>query len=353
MSKSIKDIKIAGTAIGLKQRVFISAEVGTTCNGDLETAKKLIDAAKNAGMDAVKFQILNPEDKFSDKKNVTFTYTRHTGEVVTENLYEMLKAYVMPKKDWKALKSYADKVGIIMFATPDYLEGVDLMEELDMPAYKIATWDVTFWPLLEKIARLRKPTVIDLGASDQKEIASIVKVFAKHKSNKLILLHCFHTQKFEEMNVRTIEYLREKFGYLSGFSAPGRDNELEYLSLPYYPVYIEKRLTLSRKDPSHHHAQALEPDEMKAYVTTIHNLEKARGRFDLQPTANDLKMRSIHFRGLVAKMPIKKGEKLTAKNVACRRPYYRGIDAQYYNLVINRTSKVDLKENDPINWDTI
>ncbi|MCL5666507.1 MAG: N-acetylneuraminate synthase family protein [Patescibacteria group bacterium] len=353
MSNQIKDIKIAGKTVGLNRPIFISAEVGTTCNGDLRTAKKLVDAAKEAGMDAVKFQILNPEDKFSDKKNVTFSYKRHDGKVITENLYGMLKQYVMPRENWKDLKKYADKAGIIMFATPDYLEGVDLMEELGMPAYKIATWDVTFWPMLEKIAKLKKPTVIDLGASDKEEVAQILKVFEKYKNDKLILLHCFHTQKFEEMNLRTVEYLRQAFGYLSGFSAPGTDSELDYLSLPYGPVYVEKRLTLNRKDPHHHHAQALEPEEMKEYVAIIHNLEKARGWFDLKPTESDLKMRSVHFRGLVARVPIKKGQKLTSKNVACRRPYYRGIDAKYYHLVLNRTSKVDLKENDPINWDAI
>lgn len=347
----MKDIKITNKKIGLNQPIFISAEVGTTCNGDFKTAKKLINAAKNAGMDAVKFQILNPDDKFSDKKNVDYSYRRYDGKVITENLYEMLKQYVMTKKEWKELKIYADRVGIIMFATPDYLDAVDLMEELNMPAYKIATWDVTFWPMLEKIAKLKKPTIIDLGASDKEEVAQIVKVFEKYKNDKIILLHCFHTEKFEEMNLRTIEYLRKTFRHLSGFSAPGINNELDYLSLPYYPVYMEKRLTLDRKDPNHHHSQALEPEEMKDYVRKIHELEQARGNFDLKPTQADLKMRSIYFRSLVAKTAIKKGEKLTVENIACRRPYHSGIDSKYYNSVLNRKSKVDLEENEPITWE--
>jgi len=349
----MKDIEIAGKKIGLDQPIFVSAEVGTTCNGDFRTAKKLIDAAKKSGMDAVKFQILNPDDKFSDKKNLIYSYKRHDGKVVTENIYEMLKKYVMAKEEWKELKKYADKEGIIMFATPDYVEAVDLMEELKMPAYKIATWDVTFWPMLEKIARLKKPTIVDLGASDKEEVAKILKVFDKYKNDKIILLHCFHTEEFEEMNLRTVEYLRETFRHLSGFSAPGRDNELDYLSLPYYPVYIEKRLTLNRKDPEHHHSQALEPDEMKDYVKKIHELEKARGEFDLKPTQGDLKMRSVHFRGMVAKVLIKKGERLTAKNVACRRPYYRGIDSTHYNSILGRKVNKDMKENEPITWEKI
>jgi sialic acid synthase SpsE len=349
----MKDIKIGKSKIGLNQPVFISAEVGTTCNGDFQTAKKIIDAAKGAGMDAVKFQILDPEDKFSDKENLTFSFKRNSGEKVTENIYEMLKQYVMKKDEWKKLKDYADKKGIIMFATPDHLSAVDLMEELNMPAYKIATWDVNFWPLLHKIAKTKKPTIIDLGASDKEEVAQIIKIFEKHNNKDIILLHCFHTDNYEEMNLRTVEYLRECFGYPSGFSAPDTRNEIDYLSLPYKPVYIEKRLTLNREDPNHHHSQALEPMEMKEYVKQIHRLSGACGEFDLKPTKKDLEMKKEFFRSMVAKRKIKKGEKLTSNNIACRRPYFGGIDSKYYDFVIGRVSKIDLKENDSINWNNL
>ncbi len=343
----MKEIKIANRKIGLNQPVFVSAEVGTTCNGDFKTAKKLIDAAKKAGMDAVKFQILDPDDKYSDK-NLSYTYTRGNGKVILENIYKMLKQYVMTKSEWRKLKRYADEAGIIMFATPDHLAAVDLMEELDMPAYKIATWDVTFKPMIEKIAKLNKPTIIDLGASNKEEVAQILKIFKKHNNNKIILLHCFHTKNYSEMNFKTIKYLRETFQCLSGFSAPGTNNELDYLALPYFPVYIEKRLTLNRNNPQHHHSQALEPYEMKEYVKKIHELSSARGDYDLKPTFADIKLKKEFFRRIVASKLIKRGEKLTSKNIACRRPYYGGIDAKHYNLVLGRRSKTNLKENEPI-----
>lgn len=348
----MKPIRIGSKTIGPEEPVFISAEVGTTCNGDVETSKKLIDAALEAGMDAVKFQILNPDDKYSDK-TLTYTYARHDGEQVTENIYEMLKQYVMSPEQWAEIKEYADKKGIIMFATPDYEGGVDLMEKLEMPAYKIATWDVTFYPMVKKIAKLHKPTILDFGASDLQEIAGVLRIFEEEQNDQLILLHCYHTKNSEEMNIRTVEFLRETFGYFSGFSAADENNEIDYLSLAYSPVYIEKRLTLSREDPRHHHSRALEPSEMKSYVQKIRELSLARGEYAVRPSAGDLKEKEGFFRRIVAKRDLGAGEILTEENIACRRPFKGGIDASLYPLVLGRKIQRSVKENEPISWDML
>ncbi|MDO8633275.1 MAG: N-acetylneuraminate synthase family protein [Candidatus Wildermuthbacteria bacterium] len=348
----MKDFTIGNKTVGLGKELFISAEVGTTANGDIETAKKLIDAAFEAGMDAVKFQMLDPDDKYSDK-TLQYTYTRYSGEEVTENIYEMLKQYVMTKEQWQELKAYADAKGIIMFATPDHVAAVDLMESLNMPAYKIATWDVTFYPLVRKIAKLKKPTILDFGASTQEEIESILSIFKKEQSDQLILVHCYHTKNYEEMNLKTIEFLRETFGYLSGFSASDEHNEIDYLSLAYTPVYIEKRLTIDRKDPRHHHSRALEPEEMKAYVKKIRELSKAGGDYAVKPSAGDLKEKQVFFRRIVAKRDMKAGETLTEENIACRRPLKGGIDAMQYLSFLGKKVKQDVKENDPITREMI
>lgn len=347
-----KDITIGNKVLGVGRDIFISAEVGTTANGNPETAKKLIDAAVEAGMDAVKFQILDPDDKYSDK-TLLYTYTRYNGEEVTENIYEMLKQYVMTFEQWLEIKQYADKKGIIMFATPDHLEAVDLMEKLNMPVYKIATWDVSFYPLVRKVAKLKKPTILDFGASTLEEVASVLRIFEEEQSDQLILVHCYHTKNYKEMNLRTIEFLRETFGYLSGFSASDEHNEIDYLSLAYDPVYIEKRLTLDRKDPRHHHSRALEPNEMRLYVQKIRELFSARGNYAVKPTAGDLKDKQVFFRRIVARKNLAKGEKLTEENIACRRPFSGGIDALHYPFVLGREVKRDVKENEPITWDIV
>ena len=348
----MNEFKIGDKTIGLGQPIFIAAEVGTTCNGDAKTAKKLIDAAKRAGMDAVKFQIIDPEDMIADK-SITYTYKRYSGEVVTEKLYDMFQRYVMTPKQWAEIAAYAKKRGIIMFATPDSDAGIALMESLNMPAYKVSTWDCNFYPFLRKIARIGKPVIIDLGASELDEISRVVNAFKKEKNEDLILLHCFHTQRFEEMNLRTIEYLRDTLGYFSGFSAPDTNNALDYATLAYEPVYIEKRLTLDRKDPNHHHLHALEPDEMKAYVRTIRELERSLGSHANVPTSADRKMRQQYFRSIVAKRAIKKGETLTQKNIACRRPFIGGVDPMYLDAFIGRKATKDLKENQQITWDCV
>jgi sialic acid synthase SpsE len=340
-------IQIGDKSIGLGREIFISAEVGTTCNGDVETSKKLVDAALEAGMDAIKFQILNPDDKFADK-NIVYSYTRANGEKVEENMHEMLRQYVMKEEEWAEIKKYADEKGIIMFATPDYVAGVDLMEKLGMPAYKIATWDVTFYPMVQKIAKLRKPTILDFGASDEKEIETILDIFKKEQSDQLILVHCYHTSEYGEMNLRTIEFLREHFGYLSGFSASDENNEIDYLSLAYGPVYIEKRLTLDRQDPRHHHSRALEPEEMKEYVKTIRKLSRAIGNITVNPSQKDLEEKQKHFRKIVASRDLKAGEELDEQNIACRRTSQEGIDAFEYPSVLGKELKQDVKENETI-----
>ncbi len=347
-----KDFMIGDRTIGLDQPVFISAEVGTTCNGDFETSKKLIKAAKDAGMDAVKFQLLDPLDKYSDH-SLTYTYKRFNGEEVTENFIEMLKTYQQPKENWQKLKAYADELGIIMFATPDHMAAIDLMEELDMPAYKVATWDVTWYPFLRKIARTKKPVVLDFGASDKEEIARILKVFEEEGNNKLILLHCYHTTDYAQMNIKTVKYLREAFGYFSGYSADDANHDLDFMALAYQPVYIEKRLTLNRQDSTHHHAKAVEPEDMKKYVQRVRELTAARGKSDVRPTEGDLKDKLKYFRRLVAYHDIKAGDMLTEKNLTCKRPLQGGVDPQFYDLFIGRKVKRDMKENEPIQWEDL
>jgi len=345
----LKDLKIGNRKIGINQKIFISAEVGTTCNGDVKTAKKLIDAAKAAGMDAVKFQILTPDEKYSDK-TLKYSYTRFSGKRVEENMFKLVKKYVLPLSAWAEIKRYADKRGIIMFATTDHFQAVEIAEKIKLPAYKIATWDVTYRPLTEKIARLGKPTILDFGASDKAEVGEICNVFKRQGNRKLVLLHCYHTNNYKEMNLMSIKYLREKYGFLSGFSAADEKNEVDYLALAFRPVYIEKRLTLNKRDPEHHHSRALEPDEMKEYVKNIHNLSAAIGKMDLIPSANDLIERKKWFTGLVAGRNIKKGEKFSLDNIACKRPLFDRLDPKHIKLFIGKTAKRDIRENESMRY---
>lgn len=349
---TLADIHIGKHTLGEGHPVFISAEVGTTCNGDLETSKKLIDAAVDAGMDAVKFQVIDPEDKYSDR-SLTYSYTRYNGERATENIYEMLKQYMQPFENWKEISEYATQKGITFFATVDHLAGLEMMEKLDIPAYKVATWDMTFYPLLVAMAKTGKPVILDLGASTLPEIAWAIDIFKAHGNEKLILLHCYHTDQFDQMNLKTIDFLRDTFGYHSGFSTAGRDDDIDLLSLAYSPVYLEKRLTLDRKDPNHHHARAHEPGEMKEFVTRVHQLSQVPGRYTLQPTDGDLKGKLQHFRRIVADKDLPAGHVLTEEDIACRRPYPGGIDAIDYTKVIGQVLRQAVKKNGPITWDMI
>ena len=348
----IKDIKIGEKIIGTNQGIFISAEVGTTCNGDVETAKKLIDAAKDAGMDAVKFQIIDPEKDFSDL-TMTFSYRIFSGEEKRERMTEMLKKYMFTFKEWQEIKSYADKRDIIIFATPSHLEAVKIMEKLNMPAYKICAWNVNFYPLIKKMAKYNKPILIDSGPASMYELMRMIDVIKKEGNDKIIILYCCHTDDITEINLKSISYIRNTFNVLSGFSSDDRNFDIDFVTLAYKPVVLEKRLTMDKTQSEHHHSISLEPQEMKTYVKTIRKLETVIGEYGLYPSKKEIVDKEKYYRGIVANRNIKKGGVIGFEDIICKRPKTRGMDPFYYDIIIGRTAKNDIKKNEPITWENI
>lgn len=348
----LQNIQIGNKTIGPEQGIFLASEVGTTSNGNVEIAKRLIDASVEAGLDAVKFQIVGADETHSDK-SMTYSYKVASGETKTENIVEMLKQYRFTKGEWQEIKDHADQKGIIMFTTVNYPQGIEIAESIDVPAYKISSWDLNYYPFLERVAQLNKPTFIDLGPADLEDFIKVLKLFRAARNNKIIAVHCYHTSNPAEMNLKTIQYLREAFDVLSGFSSPDRCSDVDFAALGFEPVFIEKRLTLNRQDPGHHHAVSLEPDEMKDYVKKVRYLQQTIGRYGLYPSQRDLEEKEKYFRRIVASRDIKAGEVLTEENVDCKRPKSCGLDPMYYKVMLGRKAKQDLKQDQPIAWDGV
>ena len=352
LNNMLKDIKIKNKIIGMDRDVFLSAEVGVTANGSVQTAKKLIDGAIYAGLDAIKFQIIGPEQIHSDR-SMTYTYKIASGEEKTENLIEMLKKYEFMMEEWRQIKDYADQKGIIMFATTDHPRGIDMMEAMDLPAYKICSWDLNYYPFIRRVAKIGKPVILDAGTTDVEGLAKIVNIFKEENNNQIIFLHCHHAKDASEINLRSIQFIRDSLGVLTGLSSGDRNFDVDFAAMAFEPVMIEKRLTLDKNHPTHHHAISLEPEEMKDYIKKIRQIQESIGRYGIYPSKNDLEGRELYWRRIVANCDIKKGNKLTKDNIECKRPKTGGLDPIYYEIILGRTAKKDLKENQPITWDVI
>jgi len=348
----MKDILIGNKVVGADKDIFLCAEVGTTCNGDLQTAKDMIDVAVLAGLDALKFQIINPELDFSDHE-MTYTYKTHDGTEKKEKMVGMLKKYMFTHPEWIEIKKYGDKNNILIFATPSHLEAVDLMEELAMPAYKICSWNANFYPLIRKIARANKPVLIDTGPASDLDLMKVIDVIKEEGNDKIMLLYCYHTNRFEDINLNTINYLEKTFHVLTGYSSGGSDPMIDYISLAYKPVAIEMRLTMDKSQEGHHHGISMNPNELVEYVGNIKKYQKLIGDCSSKPTVEEKESKDKYFRSLYFVGDMKAGDAIKEQDVSCMRPANKGIDPFLYDIIIGRTLKVDVKRNQPVTWELI
>jgi len=343
-----KEIQIRHRKIGADQPVLICAEVGVTCNYDLKLTKELIDVVKEAGADALKFIFWFPDEIMSDR-SIPYTYQTTEGPV-TENMYDMLKELTFTLDEWKEIKAYADERDILIFSTVNSPSGVDWAEELGLEAYKLSSWDFNYHTLWSRIAKLGKPMLIDTGPVNTLDVAKVMQLMKDANNDQSVLVHCFHTEDPAEKNMRAIPYLAKAFDTLVGFSPTDQAWELDIVALTLGSVYLEKRLTMSKSLPGHHHILSMEPDEFTRYVTMVRDTQKSLGVEDLLPSQNDLNERKKWFRHLCASRDLKAGEVLTEDMLEGKRPESAGISPEHQKWFIGRTLKRDLRADEAIDW---
>ncbi|NEP42095.1 MAG: hypothetical protein F6K35_23880 [Okeania sp. SIO2H7] len=344
------EIQIRNRKIGENNPLFIMAECGVTCNYDIKIAKDLIDVVHDAGADAIKFILWFPEEIMSDK-SVIYTYETLEG-TKSENMYEMLNKLRFTLDQWYEIKEYADRKDVVMFATVNSPSGVEYAEKIGLEAYKLSSWDYNYFPLWEKIAALGKPMLIDTGPVNILDVTKVIQLMQNQGNEQSVLVHCFHTDKYAEMNMRTIPYLKQAFNTLVGYSSKDRDDETDIIAVTLGSVVLEKRLTLSRDLPGHHHVISKEPEEFQEYVKLVRNVRQALGDYNLKPSPADLAERKKWFRHLVANRDIPKGTKLISDMLEGKRPE-NGISPEYIDFFVGRQTKRDLKYNQAISWDDI
>lgn len=334
-------IEIGGRNIGPGHPCFLVVEVGTTCLGDLDNALALVDAGAAAGVDGMKFQVIDP-DQLSDSK-VEYQFSAN-GQSYRANMKEMFKRLQFSRDQWAMIRDACHAKGMLFFATVDYPGGVDLLEELQVPVHKMGAWDVTHMPLVKRFAETGKPLFVDLGPATEHEVDALVEHFLKFGGKTVLFMHDFHTQDASQMNMRAISYLNSKYIWPAGFSSPGRNDDLDFLALGLGAYYLEKRLILSRSLKAFHADESLEPAELKEWAIRIRFAEQALGRTGIFPSDADRKMSVDYYRSIVVSSPIPSGAPLTEHNLAIKRPG-SGIPAKDLVNILGRRATRDLAES--------
>ena len=343
-------IDISGRKLGEGHPVFITAECGATCIYDMDITKQLIDVVKKSGADAIKFMFTFPDEFMSDK-SVEYTYGTVEGQK-TENMYTMFEREHFSLSQWREIKAYAEEKGVLMFSSVDSPSGIDLMEELQLPAYKISSWDLNYFPFLRRIAKFGKPMIVDTGPVDTFELAKVMQVIEEEGNDKVILVHCFHTEQYSAMNMRALPYMRRVFGTPVGYSSADTRDETDIMAVTLGACFLEKRLTIRRDLPGYHHILSKTPDEFCAYVELMRSVQAAMGQENMKPSSEDLIEKKKWFRRLVAKKPLTKGTVLKESDLEGKRPP-DGISPEHLSLFVGRTLTRDLKENDPMRWEDV
>lgn len=333
-------IKIGDKLIGHNQPVFIIAEAGVNHNGSFKIAKKLIDEAARAKVDAIKFQTFNPEGLVTK----TALKAEYQAGIAEESQYDMLKKLMLPRKWHKKLKNYANKKGLVFLSTPFSKDDADFLIRLGIPAIKVGSSDANNIPYLTHIAKNKLPIILSTGMSDLGEIKESVKIIQNHRNNKLVILHCTtnYPTPFEEANLKAIQTLQKDLGLISGLSDHTVGIEASIAAVALGAKVIEKHFTLDRKLPGPDHKASLEPDKLKDLVISIRNIEKALGNGQKIPFSSEKKIANVARKSVVAIQDIKKGEKFTKYNTGIKRPGI-GLSPKYYFKIMGTLARNNIK----------
>ena len=321
MLKQIRPFQIAGRNIGPDDPPYCIAEVGINHNGDLVLAKRMIEAAKVAGADAVKFQTFKAEE-FCGDPNQTFTY-QSQGRAVTESMLAMFQRYEFPPNTWQGIKEQCGEVGITFFSTPQNRSDLDLLMKIGVPAVKVGSDDFTNLPLLHSYAEAGLPLILSCGMSDLAEVHQALDTVGWFDGYPVVLMLCtsqYPTPR-EDVNIEKLTTLQQAFpGLLVGFSDHTQGSLAAALAVARGAKVFEKHFTLGHDLPGPDHWFSEEPEGLAEWVATIRSSEVLLGSPFVKPTSAEQDMRVVARRSVVALKDIKLGERFDSNNVGLRRP---------------------------------
>ena len=326
---------------------LIIAEAGVNHNGNLDLALKMVDEAKRAGADIVKFQTAIPEKVISKYADKAEYQKKTTGN--EESQLEMCKRIHLKLSDYDIIKKYCEEVGIEFLSTPFDLESIDYLEKLGMRLWKIPSGEITNLPYLIKIAKTGKPVIMSTGMAELNEVEEAVNVLKENGAGEITLLHCTteYPAPFESVNLRAMNTLREKFGTEVGYSDHTVGFEAAVAAAVLGASVIEKHFTLNHNMEGPDHKASLEPEEFEVMVNNIRLIEKALGDGVKQPAEVEKKNIAIARKSIVAAKDIKKGEIFTEENITVKRPG-SGISPMKWFEVLGTEAVRDFGEDELI-----
>lgn len=343
--------EIQNRAIGPGHPTYIIAELSANHNQDFDQAVRIIHAAKDAGVDAIKLQTYTPDTITIDSDRDEF----HIQKTIWEGrkLYDLYREAYTPWEWQPRLKEVANDLGLTLFSSPFDHTAVDFLEEMDVPAYKVASFEVVDIPLLRKIAATGKPVIMSTGMANLSEIDEAVRTLRAAGTTQLALLKCTSAYPSlpEDMNLRTIPHLAAAFQVPTGLSDHTMGIAVPVAAATLGATIIEKHITLSRDIPGPDSAFSLEPHEFKQLVEAVRLAEKALGNVHYMPTEKE-EASSIFRRSLFVVKDIQAGDVFTPEHVRSIRPAH-GLHTRYFDEVIGKVAACDISRGTPLSWDLV
>ena len=328
---------------------YIIAEAGVNHNGSLDIALRLCNAAKEAGVDCVKFQTWQTE-KIVTRKTEKAAYQSENTNDENGSQYDMLKKLELSYEDFRIIQEHCIKIGIDFLSTPDEEYSLAfLMEELKLPVIKIGSGEVTNIPYLRQMASYCKPVILSTGMSTLAQVATAYDILLKYGAPSVTLLHCTTNYPCpkNEVNLKAMQTLKEAFKCPVGYSDHTMGIEIPIAAVAMGAEIIEKHFTLDRNMDGPDHKASLEPQELKEMIDAIRNIEVALGDGIKRPNKSEAECAKVVQKSILAKCPIKKGEMLSVENITVKRAGI-GLSSAYWDLVIGSFAIKDYAIDDPI-----
>lgn len=330
---------------------LIIAEAGVNHNGSLDIAKQLIDKAVEADVDIIKFQTFKAEKLVSKSAKQADYQKKNIGSTADDNQLNMLKKLELSHEDHEALIQYCKQKGIRFFSTAFDMESIDYLHSLNLGLWKIPSGEITNYPYIKKIAQYHEPVILSTGMCEMEDISAAMNVLLESgvQRDQITILHCNteYPTPFEDVNLLAMQQIKEDFQVKVGYSDHTKGIEVPIAAVALGACVIEKHFTLDRNMEGPDHQASLEPDELKAMVAAIRNIEKALGSGKKIVSESERKNIAIARKSIVAACPIKKGEVFTEENLTVKRPGI-GISPMRWKEVIGTKAIKDFEEEELI-----
>lgn len=347
-------LQIGPFLVGEGEPCFIIAEAGSNHNRDFQQALRLIDEAVTAGANAVKFQTFRARTLYSTKTPM-IGYLKGQGLLREgESVWDLLSRIEIPWEWHEDLARYCGERGILFLSTPFDLEAVEVLEKVGVPAYKIASFEITHQPLLTQVARTGKPVILSTGMASLADIEWALEVIYRENNDQVVLLHCAvgYPPRYEDLHLRALHTLRQAFQVPVGYSDHTLGFTADVAAVALGAVVIEKHFTTDRRQPGPDHPFALEPPELRAMVEAIRHTEAAMGSPIKRHTEAEQELYRLARRSLVAACPIAKGQQISRDMLAVKRPGF-GISARFIDVVVGRTARQDIEADEVLTWEMV